>query len=221
MYVQFWYLRQIFLTDYFKLIFKLFEHLKGNKWYQINESNLISDSLGDKWKERKKEKKTSLPLYTAKTFVKIGSFDIKLESPLGKSLAHCSTKFQKTPAKPSTKNSINLPISNSKFQTRQRLSEIIMWKKKHNIWWFSIRHYSRVRPPRPAVIRVSNNVAHLGPPNLGPKPRQLLSLPPFPGHQLPGKNWGNSSHVAAVSWSSITSMKLKTLSSNLISTRTL
>ncbi|KAK3219054.1 hypothetical protein Dsin_013024 [Dipteronia sinensis] len=75
-----------------------------------------------------------------------------------------------------------------------------MWKKKHNIWWFSIRHYSRVRPPRPAVIRVSNNVAHLGPPKLGPKPRQLLSLPPFPGHQLPGKNWGKPGHVTAVSW---------------------
>lgn len=65
------------------------------------------------------------------------------------------------------------------------------------------RHYSRVAPPPPAyadpVIRVSNNVAYLGSPKQGPKPRQLLSLPPFPGHHLPGKN-SATGRVTAISW---------------------
>ncbi|KAH9668010.1 RNA pseudouridine synthase 3 [Citrus sinensis] len=78
----------------------------------------------------------------------------------------------------------------------------MMWKKQAEfIWLSSIRHYSRISPPRPAVIRVSEKkVAHLGPPKAGPKPRQLLSLPPFPGHNLPGKHWGRQCHVTAVSW---------------------
>ena len=71
-----------------------------------------------------------------------------------------------------------------------------------------VRHYSRIAPPRPAsaapVIRVSNNVAQLGSPKEGPKPRQLLSLPPFPAHPLPGKSLVNLSglptHVTAISW---------------------
>ena len=71
-----------------------------------------------------------------------------------------------------------------------------------------VRHYSRIAPPRPAsaapVIRVSNNVAQLGSPKEGPKPRQLLSLPPFPAHPLPGKSLVNVSglptHVTAISW---------------------
>lgn len=56
------------------------------------------------------------------------------------------------------------------------------------------RRYSRVSPPPPApaaVIRVSkNNLAFLGPPKKGPKPRQLLALPPFPAdgsNPLPGR----------------------------------
>ncbi|CAA7407431.1 unnamed protein product [Spirodela intermedia] len=56
------------------------------------------------------------------------------------------------------------------------------------------RCYSRVSPPPPApatVIRVSkNNLAFLGPPKEGPKPRQLLALPPFPAdgsNPLPGR----------------------------------
>ncbi|GFY98977.1 pseudouridine synthase family protein [Actinidia rufa] len=65
-----------------------------------------------------------------------------------------------------------------------------------------IRHYSRVSPPPPTcsepVIRVSNNIAHLGRPKQAPKPRQLLSLPPFPDHPLPGKD--SSTHVTAISW---------------------
>lgn len=65
------------------------------------------------------------------------------------------------------------------------------------------RYYSRVAPPPPAyadpVIRVSNNVAYLGSPKQGPKPRQLLSLPPFPGHHLPGKN-SATGRVTAISW---------------------
>lgn len=69
--------------------------------------------------------------------------------------------------------------------------------------------YSRTSPPPPAsvgppLIRVANHVAKLGPPKEGPKPRQLLSLPPFPGHHpLPGKRShqdGVVSHVTAVSW---------------------
>lgn len=76
--------------------------------------------------------------------------------------------------------------------------------------WLSslVRHYSRVRPPRPVsvdkVIRVSNNIARLDVPKDGPKPRQLLSLPPFPSHPLPGKNStsapGERDRVTAVNW---------------------
>ncbi|GAA0164532.1 RNA processing factor [Lithospermum erythrorhizon] len=72
------------------------------------------------------------------------------------------------------------------------------------------RHYSRtkskVRPPPPAaaqpIIRVSNHIAHLGRPKAGPKPRQLLSLPPFPGgYPLAGrKPSGTGQHVTAISW---------------------
>ncbi|KAF7801407.1 RNA pseudouridine synthase 3, mitochondrial isoform X1 [Senna tora] len=72
----------------------------------------------------------------------------------------------------------------------------------------SVRRYSRIRPPRPVtvqpVIRVSNNIARLDAPKEGPKPRQLLSLPPFPGYPLPGKNSisvpGQAVHVTAISW---------------------
>ncbi|PKA57873.1 RNA pseudouridine synthase 3, mitochondrial [Apostasia shenzhenica] len=56
------------------------------------------------------------------------------------------------------------------------------------------RQLSRVAPPPDSVaepvIRVSNNVARLGPPKEGPKPRQFLSLPPFPSagvDPLPGR----------------------------------
>jgi hypothetical protein len=76
--------------------------------------------------------------------------------------------------------------------------------------WLSslVRHYSRVRPPRPVsvdkVIRVYNNIARLDVPKDGPKPRQLLSLPPFPSHPLPGKNStsapGDRDRVTAVNW---------------------
>ncbi|KAG9449409.1 hypothetical protein H6P81_009374 [Aristolochia fimbriata] len=72
----------------------------------------------------------------------------------------------------------------------------------------AVRHLSRMRPPPPAhatplVLRVSNNIAHLGLPKPAPKPRQLLSLPPFPATPLPGRKTGGateSSRVTAVSW---------------------
>ncbi|KAF5756765.1 putative 23S rRNA pseudouridine(955/2504/2580) synthase [Helianthus annuus] len=81
-----------------------------------------------------------------------------------------------------------------------------MWLKitRHQRTPFTIRHFSRVSPPPPAcgetVIRVSNNITHLGHPKAGPKPRQLLSLPPFPPHPLPGKNVSPDSHITAISW---------------------
>lgn len=101
------------------------------------------------------------------------------------------------------------------------LSEAVIWMKEGRtsssvslalwMWWnkvvklgsnHAVRHYSRrfkeVQPPR--VIRVTNNIAHLGCPREGPKPRQLLSLPPFPGHPLPGKNSSSTGHVTAISW---------------------
>ncbi|KAK7377021.1 hypothetical protein VNO80_02441 [Phaseolus coccineus] len=73
---------------------------------------------------------------------------------------------------------------------------------------FVVRHYSRIQPPRPVsvepVIRVSNNIARLDAPKDGPKPRQLLSLPPFPGHPLPAKSSnsdpGQRDYVTAVNW---------------------
>ncbi|KAJ1442755.1 Pseudouridine synthase, RsuA/RluB/C/D/E/F [Sesbania bispinosa] len=74
--------------------------------------------------------------------------------------------------------------------------------------FFVVRHYSRIRPPKPVsvepVIRVSNNIARLDVPKEGPKPRQLLSLPPFPGHLLPAKKSisapGQHDRVTAVNW---------------------
>ncbi|RZB58276.1 RNA pseudouridine synthase 3, mitochondrial [Glycine soja] len=73
---------------------------------------------------------------------------------------------------------------------------------------FVARHYSRIQPPRPVsvepVISVSNNIARLDAPKEGPKPRQLLSLPPFPGHPLPDKSSISGSrqrdYVTAVNW---------------------
>lgn len=75
-------------------------------------------------------------------------------------------------------------------------------------FFLAVRNYSRIAPPRPAsagpVIRVSNNVAKLGTPKEGRKPRQLLSLPPFPADPLPGQSLvnvsGQSTHVTAISW---------------------
>uniref|UniRef100_A0A2C9VGH6 Pseudouridine synthase RsuA/RluA-like domain-containing protein n=2 Tax=Manihot esculenta TaxID=3983 RepID=A0A2C9VGH6_MANES len=79
-----------------------------------------------------------------------------------------------------------------------------MWKNIHcNQMLSKVRSYSRIVPPPPAyakpVVRVSNNVAHLGSPKDSPKPRQLLSLPPFPRLPLPRKNMV-AFHVTAISW---------------------
>lgn len=75
-----------------------------------------------------------------------------------------------------------------------------------------VRWLSRIAPPSPAtaepVIRVSNNIARLGKPKEGPKPRQLLSLPPFPStgtDPLPGRKkdpaaGGQPRRVTAISW---------------------
>ncbi|KAK9281152.1 hypothetical protein L1049_004046 [Liquidambar formosana] len=78
-----------------------------------------------------------------------------------------------------------------------------MWKKVIcQSMFLASRNYSRISPPPPAcgvpVIRVSNNIAKLGSPKEGPKPRQLLSLPPFPPYPLAGKN--TVTHVTAISW---------------------
>ncbi|XP_010539606.1 PREDICTED: RNA pseudouridine synthase 3, mitochondrial [Tarenaya hassleriana] len=89
-----------------------------------------------------------------------------------------------------------------------------MWKTKQRFNFSGFRHvylfsgsrwFSRIAPPPPAVIRVKNNVAHLGPPKEGPLPRQLMSLPPFPGLPLPGRNAGDDGggrerYVTAISW---------------------
>lgn len=69
--------------------------------------------------------------------------------------------------------------------------------------WPTPRSKRKILPPPPAsapVIRVSNNIVHLGPPKEGPKPRQLLSLPLFPGHPLPGRNSTSVAYVTAISW---------------------
>ena len=66
----------------------------------------------------------------------------------------------------------------------------------------TVRHFSRVSPPRTdCVLRVSsNNITHLGRPKSSHKPRQLLSLPPFPPHPPPGKNGPPDSRMTAISW---------------------
>ena len=83
-----------------------------------------------------------------------------------------------------------------------------MWQSIRRHLLLATRYYSRISPPPPAyarpVIRVSNNVAQLGSRKEGSKPRQLLSLPPFPGYPLPRKNQigfsGESTHVTAITW---------------------
>lgn len=74
----------------------------------------------------------------------------------------------------------------------------------------AVRWLSRLAPPAPAeadpvVVRVDgSNVARLGKPKPGPRPRQLLSLPPFPGggdgDPLPGRKAAAPRRVTAVSW---------------------
>lgn len=72
-----------------------------------------------------------------------------------------------------------------------------MWRQRVLVS-SGVRLYSRVAPQ---VVRVTaKNVAKLGSPKEGPKPRQLLSLPPFPGFPLPGKKSLNACHVTAISW---------------------
>ncbi|OEL36407.1 RNA pseudouridine synthase 3, mitochondrial [Dichanthelium oligosanthes] len=74
-------------------------------------------------------------------------------------------------------------------------------------WPAALRRLSRLAPPTPAgadpaVVRVdSSNVARLGAPKAGPRPRQLLSLPPFPAgtDPLPGRKVAPR-RVTAVSW---------------------
>ena len=74
-----------------------------------------------------------------------------------------------------------------------------MWNKVLKLSDSGVRHYSKSKIQPPRVVRVTNHIACLGHPKEGPKPRQLLSLPPFPGHPLPGKN-SASGHVTAISW---------------------
>ncbi|CAI9113316.1 OLC1v1013893C1 [Oldenlandia corymbosa var. corymbosa] len=75
-----------------------------------------------------------------------------------------------------------------------------MWNKIVKLGNDGVRHYySKSKIQRPRVIRVKNNVAYLGSPKRGPKPRQLLSLPPFPAQPLPGKN-SSTNRVTAISW---------------------
>jgi hypothetical protein len=70
-----------------------------------------------------------------------------------------------------------------------------------------LRRLSRLAPPAPAaadpvVVRVdASNVARLGPPKPGPRPRQLLSLPAFPAglDPLPGRK-AAPRRVTVVSW---------------------
>ena len=74
-------------------------------------------------------------------------------------------------------------------------------------WPVELRRLSRLAPPAPAaadpvVVRVgASNVARLGAPKPGPRPRQLLSLPPFPAgpDPLPGRK-AAPRRVMAVSW---------------------
>ncbi|KAK9102081.1 hypothetical protein Sjap_019335 [Stephania japonica] len=61
---------------------------------------------------------------------------------------------------------------------------------------------SRASASAAPVIRVSNNIARLGTTKEGPKPRQLLSLPPFPAQLIPSLFRGSDAplRVTAVSW---------------------
>lgn len=82
-----------------------------------------------------------------------------------------------------------------KFMRKKLLNE-----KTISAVWRNPRSKIRPPPPAEAVIRVSNHVAHFGLRKEGPKPRQLLSLPPFPGHPLPGRKSTSAEHVTAISW---------------------
>ncbi|KAL9274770.1 hypothetical protein AKJ16_DCAP14822 [Drosera capensis] len=65
-----------------------------------------------------------------------------------------------------------------------------------------LRHLRRHTTTPSPILRVINSVAQLGPPKPGPKPRQLLSLPPFPAHPLPGRGCERigEKRMTAISW---------------------
>ncbi|XP_075513427.1 RNA pseudouridine synthase 3, mitochondrial isoform X1 [Primulina tabacum] len=65
-------------------------------------------------------------------------------------------------------------------------------------------HGSKIHPPPPAsaqaIIRMSDNVSHLARSKKDLKPPQLIYLPPFPGHPLPGRKSISATRVTAISW---------------------
>lgn len=84
----------------------------------------------------------------------------------------------------------------------QIMRKKLLGREAFSAVWPTPRSKRKICPPPASapVIRVSNNIVHLGPPKEGPKPLQLLSLPPFPGHPLPGRNSTSAAYVTAISW---------------------
>lgn len=90
-------------------------------------------------------------------------------------------------------------ISSSENESNGAGFTMRIHNKVLKLGYCGFRHFSKSKIQPPRVLRVTNHIAHLGRPKEGPKPRQLLSLPPFPGHPLPGKN-SSAGHVTAISW---------------------
>lgn len=90
-------------------------------------------------------------------------------------------------------------ISNSETESNGAGFTMRIHNKALKLGYCGFGHFSKSKIQPPRVVRVTNHIAHLGRPKEGPKPRQLLSLPPFPGHPLPGKS-SSSGHVTAISW---------------------
>ncbi|XP_073144806.1 RNA pseudouridine synthase 3, mitochondrial isoform X2 [Henckelia pumila] len=65
-------------------------------------------------------------------------------------------------------------------------------------------HGSKIHSSPPtsaqALIRRSDNVSHLCRQKEDSKPPQLIYLPPFPGHPLPGRKSNSATYVTAISW---------------------
>ncbi|KMZ73660.1 RNA pseudouridine synthase 3, mitochondrial [Zostera marina] len=123
------------------------------------------------------------------------------------------TRFPNQPSLSMLQNTImnSIAVAIRSTETEVRLPRLVFFSSS-----IRRRFLSRVAPPSPTEAKpiryTSKNVAYLGKPKEGPKPRQLLQLPPFslclassskplPGRKKPpGSPPGKPPRVTAITW---------------------
>lgn len=123
------------------------------------------------------------------------------------------TRFPNQPSLSMLQNTImnSIAVAIRSTETEVRLPRLVFFSSS-----IRRRFLSRVAPPPPTEAKpiryTSKNVAYLGKPKEGPKPRQLLQLPPFslclassskplPGRKKPpGSPPGKPPRVTAITW---------------------